>query len=286
MSCFRSQLTLDPSIGAPSVAAHGFELLLLVGMLVAIKMMNGRVPGVHIALVCGLVSVCLFRVVVYTLWMIWFAAPAQQDVVFNRLAWFAQISTMLLLLYLWMSMVHSQFSHGTSRFLLVLKVVFFFLVFALFVSMCVPTILFYTQSSSNSASGISGAAYEAQVFAVTSFQGLVAIVYAAYGIVLFAMLRRRSAPPFVVWSVFTMAIAVFAAFSVQFFIQFARAVFGLCIPAPVFHAFYYVVPQFILVEVVFVLCLVRGLSKEERQQEHTSNSLDEPLVPSSRYDFN
>lgn len=182
--------------------------------------------------------------------------------------------------------MHSQFAHGTQRFLLVLKIVFLVLAGALLLVMVVPTVLFFVQSPSSSPTGISGQAYEAQVFAVTSFQGLVALVFAAYGIVLFTLLRRESAAPFVVFSVLMIAIAVFAAFSVQFLIQFARAVFSLCIPSGVFHTFYYVVPQFILVEVVFVLCLVRGLSKENSQNVDSHYSLGEPLVQNSgRYDF-
>jgi hypothetical protein len=160
---------------------HGDALL---GARTVVGWLHGLAKREDLAVVClllvGLGLFLIFRAATWFLWM--FGADDVADTVLNRLAWVCGDLVLVVLLASWMDAVHSQFSHGTPRFLFGLKFGISAFAVAYTLAMIIPTIVFLVARRS----GGTGArmAYDATIWVRDAVGMVLSLTFLVMGLLL------------------------------------------------------------------------------------------------------
>lgn len=255
--CGGSTGTLDLAIGAPAAALTFLYLGKVVFLLVYMIRNKVHMSLSYVLLFVGLITFLVFRAITWVLWMIFDSVMV--DVIFNRLAWIAGATVLIVLLVSWMDAVHSQFPHGTERFLFWLKLGSVVFVVAYALSTIVPTIVFLVTATATGSlpPSLSSArvAYDASTWTHTGVQLLLSFAFLGYGIAIVFLIQKAShGERLQSVAVLLVSIAIVVAYGGQFGIFLVRPL-GRCVPSWLFWLFGYILPVVLISMVVLYLGL-------------------------------
>jgi hypothetical protein len=247
--------TLDLSIGVPAVALAFVYLTKVVSLVVYMKFHKVRISVSYGLLFGGVIAFLVFRIVTWMLWMTLTNSVA--DAVFNRLAWILGAVVLILLLVSWMDAVHSQYSHGTERFMFWLKISIVAFTIAYALSTIIPMIIYFASRVGvlPSPSSTARSAYDASIWTHVGVQLVLSLAFLGYGIAIVALiLKANPGEKRQIVSVISVALAIVIAYASQFSVFLIRPLGG-CIPAWFFWTFAYILPSCLISLVVLYLGL-------------------------------
>jgi hypothetical protein len=240
-----------------------------------LKVKHVKIMWPYVLLLCGLAAHLICRIITYALWLSFYFSTA--DVVFNRLAWISGAAVLMVLLVSWMDAVHSQFAHGTDRFVFWLKVGMLVLAIAYFLVVLVPMAVFLSLRNSDALIPGVNAAYNASIWAHVVFQMMLALCFLGYGIALVILLQRASPGEKVqTVSVCLVALSVLIVYSLPLAAYMVLPLGG-CLSNGSFWAMAYIVPSCLLSLVVFFLML-QYASKEIAAMSQSIGDVSERLL--------
>jgi hypothetical protein len=186
------------------------------------------------------------------------------DSVFNRLAWISGAAVLMVLLVSWMDAVHSQFAHGTDRFVFWLNVGMLVLAVAYFVVALVPIVVYLSLRSSPDFDASVMIAFNASIWAHVVFQMVLAVCFLGYEIALVILLQKINPGEKVqTFSMCLISLSILAVYSLPLAAFMVRPLGGCagCLSSGPFFAMSYFVRSCLLSLVVFFL-IVQHASKE------------------------
>jgi hypothetical protein len=268
-------MTMDLSIGVPGAT---LTLLYLVQELALIGYMLRRKVRISLSYALLFAGLGLFLVLRTATWCLWMTtSDSMADTVMNRLAWLCGGLVLVVLLASWMDAVHSQFPHGTPRFLFWLKFGMAAFAVAYGLALLIPTILLGALRSGGSLEDWTRS-FDASMWVHLTVQFLLSLAFLGYGITIFVLLRRR-APAKLRERVIALIVAVAVAFAyVSQLAVFLVRPAGGCLPLRVFWAIGYILPCALTSTVVLFLIVQYARSEVMAKERVQHLSSQAPLL--------
>jgi hypothetical protein len=271
---------LDLAIGCPALAVCSLQLVQLGCLVVYLKVKHVKIMLPYVLLLCGLAAHLICRIITYALWLTLCCSIA--DSIFNRLAWISGAAVLMLLLGSWMDAVHSQFAHGTDRFVFWLRVGMMVLAIAYFLVVIIPLAVYLSSRNSDTVTPGVMIAYSASTWAHVAFQMVLALCFLGYGIALVILLQRANPGEKVqTVSVCLVALSILVVYSLPLAAFMVRP-FGGCLSNGSFWAMAYIVPSCLLSLVVFFLMLQYASKEIAAMSRSLEKGVSEYLLTDTR----
>jgi hypothetical protein len=258
---------MDISVFASSISLFSVQLLQLAAFLVFMKRRQVKISTEYILVMSGLAIHLVIKIITFALW---YAGPEVDggvvSGVLNRFAWVSGCLVLILLLIAWMEAAHTQFAHGTERFLFWLKFGAIVVSVGDFLGVMVPMAVFLAQRGTSA----SASSYQASIYFHVVFQVFLAVLFLVYGIILVILLNRsRRGDNLQKVYVILIGVAILIVYACPAALFLVRPLGG-CVPSGLFWAFVYIVPTGLLSLVIFFLLV---LYIEKRRADSIRNEL-------------